>query len=200
MPSKKTITPLLGNRYYHIFNRGVNRQKIFFTNDNYFYFLRLMAKHLLQHTDMLAYCLLANHFHLVIRVKEEVENDAASYSNEEMGGLVSRQFQKLFIAYAMAINNQENRTGNLFEPKFKRLEIDDEDYLKFVIFYVHNNPERHGVCGDYKSYYFSSYKALSSNASTKINKSLVYDIYGDRDNLENYHKTVHDDWKESDLE
>ncbi len=186
----------MGGRYYHIFNRGVNRQCIFFSNQNYLYFLKLMAKYLLQLTDILAYCLLPNHFHLVIRVKEEIGNHPLDISNDEIGRLVTKQFQRLFIAYAMAVNKQENRTGNLFEPKFKRLEIEDDDYLKFVIFYVHNNPEKHGISQNYKSYNFSSYKALTSTANSYVNRSLVFDIYGNKDNFEYYHNTAHDDWKD----
>lgn len=66
-------TPLLYNTYYHIYNRGVNGENIFFEERNYDYFLKLYEKHLSPVTDLFAYCLLRNHFHFSIRTKSEEE-------------------------------------------------------------------------------------------------------------------------------
>ncbi|MFV0589919.1 MAG: transposase [Draconibacterium sp.] len=73
MPSIKNIIPLQAGSYYHLFNRGINHQNIFFQERNYHYFLQLLNKNLLEFIDVLAYCLLPNHFHLIIRVKEEIK-------------------------------------------------------------------------------------------------------------------------------
>ena len=162
MPSIKTTTPILGGRYYHIFNRGANRQLIFYSADNYNYFLKLLNELLADYMHFFAYCLLPNHFHFVVKSKDEIyqpakENRSVSTENrgdgslkritdeEEIGKLVVRQLKRLFITYAMAINKQENRVGNLFDPKYKRLEITTQDYLEYVIFYAHYNPEKHGL-------------------------------------------------------
>ena len=66
-------SPLLYNTYYHIYNRGVNGENIFVEDRNYDLFLRLYEKHLSPVTDLLAYCMLRNHFHLSVRVKSEEE-------------------------------------------------------------------------------------------------------------------------------
>jgi len=58
-------------KYYHLFNRGNNKLNIFFEEGNYLYFLDLVKKHLNPNIDVLAYCLLKNHFHFVIRIKDE---------------------------------------------------------------------------------------------------------------------------------
>lgn len=75
MPSIKTITPLLGGNYYHIFNRGINHQNIFYKERNYPYFLDLVKRHLTEYIDILAYCLLPNHFHMVIRINDIIHQE-----------------------------------------------------------------------------------------------------------------------------
>ena len=72
MPSVKTLTPILGGRYFHIFNRGINKQSIFFESKNYDYFLKLIEEFLIEYTDVFAYCLMSNHFHLVLKVKDVI--------------------------------------------------------------------------------------------------------------------------------
>src|SRR5690349_18757382 len=64
-------SPLLYDTYYHIYNRGVNREDIFMEERNYDLFLRLFRKHLIPVVDLYAYCLLKNHFHMAVRVKSE---------------------------------------------------------------------------------------------------------------------------------
>ena len=211
MPSIKTTTPILGGSYYHLFNRGVNKQKIFYNNENYEYFLRLLNKFLYDYVHFLAYSLLSNHFHLILKIKEEVdlnnidlkgnhsfnkENSSLNQiiNNEnEIGKLVVRQLKRLFITYSMAINNQEKRTGNLFDPKFKRLEITNQDYLEYAIFYTHYNPEKHGITNDFKDYRYSSYKAILSSSETKIDRKLVFELYGGKREFIYYHQIVHDE-------
>ncbi|WP_346858573.1 hypothetical protein [uncultured Draconibacterium sp.] len=196
MPSTKTITPIIGGNYYHIFNRGSNHQLVFFQERNYFYFLNLMRKYLTECIDILAYCLLPNHFHLVIRAKEEIKiKDPIALSDrilneEEIGKLISDQFRKLFISYTQAINKQENRTGSLFNSKFKRLEITQQEYLEYVIFYVHYNPEKHAVLENFREYNFSSYNSILSNAKTNLNRQLTLDVFEGKANFE----TFHDGW------
>ena len=108
MPSLKIITPILGGNYYHIFSRGINRQTIFFNENNYRHFSGLIDKFLTSNVSILAYCLLQNHFHLVIKVKEKIMIDSIEISDDEkIGKIVSNQFRKLFIAYSMALNIQE---------------------------------------------------------------------------------------------
>ena len=197
MPSRKIITPILGGHYYHIFNRGVNRQGIFFNPSNYDYFLALMDKYLSDSdcVHVLAYCLLPNHFHLVVKIKDEIsyQNEDSVTSELAVGRVAVGQIRSMFIAYTMAVNIQEKRTGALFESKYKRLEIEDDDYLRYVIFYTHYNPEKHGVVDDFKNYRFSSYRAFLSNKSTKIDRDLGLTIFGGKNDFINYHGFLHDE-------
>jgi putative transposase len=194
MPSLKTITPLLGGSYYHIYNRGVNHTKIFFHDENYDYFLKLIANLLLPYVDFLSYCLLPNHFHLAFRIKDDLIIKRENISNEEeIGKVVVNQLKKLFITYALAINNQEKRTGSLFDPKFKRIEITDQEYLKYIIFYIHYNPQKHKLVSNYSHYKYSSFKALTGNNKTNIDREYVYEIFDDLEGFLNYHSFMHDE-------
>lgn len=194
MPSIKVITPILGGGYYHIFNRGVNKQNVFFNPENFNYFLGLMEKYLSGYVHFLAYCLLTNHFHLIIKVHDEllVENQVIK-SEYEIGKLVVKQLRGLFIAYTMAINVQEKRTGSLFESKYKRLEIEDEDYLRYAIFYTHYNPEKHGFSDNFRNYRFSSYSSFFSAKPTKIDREFVLAFWGGIDDFTSYHEYLHED-------
>ena len=89
--------PLYKDHLYHVYNRGNGKEQIFFNEGNYDYFLRQYHKYTVDLLDTFAYCLLSNHFHLLLRPKV---NDP---------DLISEQFRKFFIAYSMAINKQEKR-------------------------------------------------------------------------------------------
>ena len=97
-------------KYYHIYNRGINGGTIFFSDDNKFYFLSKLKMYLENKVEILAYCLLNNHFHLIVKIISEPSVASQSLSN-------------LFNAYAKAINKQQERTGSLFEKHFKRIEL-----------------------------------------------------------------------------
>ena len=194
MPSLKIITPISGGNYYHIFNRGINRQTIFFNENNYRHFLGLIDKFLTSNVSILAYCLLQNHFHLVIKVKEKIMIDSIEISDDEkIGKIVSNQFRKLFIAYSMALNIQEKRTGSLFDKNFKRIEITENEYLKYAIFYTHYNPEKHGIATEFRQYKYSSYSAIINNKTTKIDRKTVLEIFDGKDDFINYHSVLHDE-------
>ena len=95
-------SPLLPGAYYHIYNRGNNRQNIFVEERNYAYFLRLYIRHIEPVAETYAYCLLRNHFHLLIRTKAAPTGPTAPQALEPLNP--SQQFGKLFNAYAKAIN------------------------------------------------------------------------------------------------
>lgn len=194
MSSLKVTTPLTGGRYYHLYNRGVNRQQIFFKKYHYQLFLALVTKYLLNSSNILAYSLLPNHFHLVIYIKEEVliEKDLVR-DNDLIGQYTSEQLRRLMIAYSMTINKITNRTGALFGSRFKRIELDDDEYLKYLIFYCHYNPEKHGYCNDFRTYKYSSCQALRNNGETNIDKLRVFDFFDGHENFKNFHRHIHDE-------
>src|SRR5204862_226559 len=86
--------------YYHVFNRSHSNLKIFHEEENYSYFLNLIKKHLLEYIDLYSYCLIPNHFHLFIKIKErsDVSDDM------DINKIISNQFRKLFISFTNSIN------------------------------------------------------------------------------------------------
>ena len=155
---------------YHIFNRGNNGEDIFKEDDNCFYFLRLIKTHLVPACDIYAYCLLRNHFHLLLRIKEK---DELSIPYQQKPHL---PFSNLFNAYTKAVNKKYKRSGSLFQEHLKRKRVSDEKYLIQLIAYIHLNPVKHGFSEDHKKYRFSSYQAYSGTKVTSIEKEYIFSL------------------------
>jgi putative transposase len=106
---------------YHIFNQGNNHQKIFFERDNYIYFLRKIKDRILPFADILAWCLMPNHFHLMIHVKHVSlpanieENDQDIAENQSLNSSIGIMLR----SYTRAINKRMERTGALFREETK---------------------------------------------------------------------------------
>jgi putative transposase len=118
-------SPLLYDTYYHIYNRGTNRENIFIEERNYEYFLKLYEKHIEAIADTFAYCLLRNHFHVLIRIKseEEIKQTLKVSKTFRVSDHPSKKFSDFFNAYAKAINKAYNRTGSLFQHPFGRVPV-----------------------------------------------------------------------------
>ncbi len=145
--SIRTVPFALGE-YYHIYNRGNSKQKIFNSKEDYVHFIGLLYAcnqkdnfkiDNLSKGDTLfdidrnsplvsigAYCLMPNHFHLLITQGDD--------------GNLSKFMQKLSTAYVMYYNKKYKRTGGLFEGKFKSQHLNTDQYLKYVFSYIHFNP------------------------------------------------------------
>ena len=154
---KEALVP--GN-YYHIYNRGNNGIDIFFDSGNYLYFLKLYDQYIYPIAETYAWCLMKNHFHLLVYIREEKDilRDSLEYSTVEIPKNLdpSKQFGHLFNAYTQAINKRYNRTGSLFERPFERKRVTSEKYLKNLIYYIHNNPVKDKTVTLPEDYYFSS--------------------------------------------
>lgn len=114
----------------------VNSCDLFREKTNYECFLELYDKYISPVADTYAWVLMKNHFHLLVRIKEEAEIGFLSEKKYNP----SHQFSHLFNAYAQAYNKRIGRTGSLFEHPFHRKEITDSDYFKTLVIYIHNNP------------------------------------------------------------
>jgi len=183
--------PLLHGNYYHIYHRGNNGIDVFLEPDNYYHFLRLYSKYIDPIADTYAWCLLKNHFHLLVRIKEKEEIVASdlTYNTTEKPKVIEpyRQFSHLLNAYTQAINKRHHRTGSLFETKFERKLVDSESYFQNLIFYIHNNPVRHGFVKQMSLYPWSSYDSILSDNPTTLKRNEVLTLFGDKENFVFYH-------------
>ena len=180
----REIESIKTDHYYHIYNRGNNGENLFYNDENYLYFLKLYKKHVFPVAETFAWCLLKNHFHLLVKIKtdEEICNNF-NIKVEKVDKKPSQQFSNLFNAYVQAINKQNNRHGSLLETPFKRKEIKDEKYLKSLIIYIHNNPIEHNFVKYLKDYKWSSYSSLISNKGTNIERNKVIELFDNKENF-----------------
>lgn len=183
--------------FYHIYNQGNARVKVFFKDENYNYFLKKADTYLFDFVEIYSYCILSNHFHMLIRIREESEILANANKTKDLerflnrnrkennlsGLLVSEMFRRLFMSYAKAINKQEKRTGSLFRKNFKRKKINNIDYLIRVVVYIHRNPEHHGIRTNFLDYPWSSYNRILDDKISKLKKEELIGWFENKENF-----------------
>lgn len=165
------------NQFYHIYNRGNNRQPIFFEERNYTFFIEKIRKHIHPHLCIVAYCLMPNHFHILAYTDENFDKEAFSIG-----------LRIMLSSYTRAINNQNDRVGSLFQQntKIKLLEFSRSTTLSgattdvgdpFVCFhYIHQNPIRANLVKSMKDWPYSFYQDYAGlRTNTLCNKQIAYD-------------------------
>jgi REP element-mobilizing transposase RayT len=169
----------VAGQYYHVYNRGHNRQAIFFERENYSFFLRRVREYLVGessasaavsaetrlpklrtlrlrsgqacgslealevHAVVVAYCLMPNHFHLLVQPLDDQ---------------LSRRMQRLSISYTKAINKRHGRSGALYQGQFQAAHVDRDEYLLYLSRYIHLNPVEAGLVRRPEDWEFSSYR------------------------------------------
>ena len=179
--------PLEQSRFYHIYNRGINGTNLFYNKGNYEFFLHRYAEYLSPFVETYALCLLPNHFHLLVRVKERDAVDKKVELLENKEHPASAAFQRLFTSYSKAINVQQKRHGSLFEKPFKRKLVTDTQYLANLVFYIHANPQLHSITDDFRMYPWSSYDKILKNTPTRLQKDEVMQWFSSPENYVAYH-------------
>lgn len=168
MKNQSLKTPLIAGRYYHLFNRGNNKERLFYFHGNYDFFIKKYFFYLNPVADTYCYCLLPNHFHFLIRIKDSVTDSK----------FVSNQLRKLFITYAMYINLQESRTGCIISKNFRRIEVNREEYLISLVRYIHLNPVKHKMTYDIKSYRYSTFYKIIHNQTNDFEFTELISWFG----------------------
>jgi len=135
--------PFLQNNYFHIYNRGNNYAKIFFEEKNYSFFLKKLFEIFDKRISIVAYCLMPNHYHLLIEIIED--------------NYLEKAMQRFSTSYTKAINKQYGRAGHLFQGRYKTKLIPNNEYLLHLSRYIHLNPVKAGLVRKPEDWKYSSY-------------------------------------------
>lgn len=194
----EVLIPLETDKFYHIYNHAIGKENFFETDADYKSFLDKFRKYVVPLCEVYAFCLMPNHFHLVVRIKSEkevksalIQRNTGSLSIEEkmqidesyIANAVSQQLGNLFNAYAKYFNYVHQRKGTLFTRAFRRKWIESEDYLRQLICYVHQNPVHAGFVMKPVEWKYSSYNAIMSLRDTLVMRKEVIEYF---DTIENF--------------
>ena len=163
--------------YYHIYNRGAGRHNLFIEEDNYLYILRQMKKYAEEFCLMIiAYCLMPNHYHLLIRQDGDVS----------VGELPKR----VFGGYSRAVQRRYEWTGTLFEGRYKARHVISDEYLRHLCRYIHANPVKDGIVRLLEEWPYSNYMEwVGLRNGTLVDHDFIRDMFESR---EQYKRFVQD--------
>ncbi len=173
--------------FYHLYNRGANKSKIFFEAEYYTFLLKKVRKYSQEFDiSVIAYCLMPNHYHFLVRLNGK--SGAGTF------------IQRIFNSYTKAINNRYNRTGTLFEGPYNAIHVDKRNYLKHLCRYIHRNPFDADLVKKYEAWPYSNYpewvklrngrlydpKFVNYHFRTPQEYKKFMDNYESPDNIEQY--------------
>ena len=186
--NKKYLAIFQPDEIYHVYNRTNNKELLFRSDENYFYFPKQFNFYISPIAETFAWNLLPNHFHFLIRIKsvaeivswistlpkeKQTKTEQHFLSDNNINTIIEIEFKRLFTSYAMAFNKMHNRNGNLFSRTFKRVAIIKDSQFTQAIIYIHANAQKHQLVKDFTAYSWSSYHSFISNKSTKVLRAEV---------------------------
>jgi REP-associated tyrosine transposase len=176
---------------YHIYNRGNNKLPIFFNGNNCLHFLKKVRKEIVPHCDILAYCLMPNHFHFLVQVRSLLAQAFKQIDIKEsisQNGRISVQSERhplssaigiLLSSYSQAVNKQNGTTGSLFQQKTKAKFLDNVDLARTVFHYIHQNPVEAGLVKHMEDWHFSSFRDYAGLRKGNLcNQELAFELFG----------------------
>ncbi len=182
MPRREV--PFVPDQYYHFYNRGNNRGKVFFERDNYLYFLKGFVKYVLPFVEVIAYCLMPTHYHILIRVK----TSEVFKTSEVLSKKISNAMMKFLVSYTKAINKRFSRVGALFQGQFHGKPIETYSYLLRLCIYIHANPVKDGLVFLPEEWEYSNYLEWMELRNGKlVDKEFITENFGSK---EEYQKQV----------
>ncbi len=134
--------------FFHVITQGINKSYIFDKSEDIKYYIKLIYKLSKEHeTEIIAYCIMNNHAHMLIKTKKSDE--------------LSKYMQRLNCTYARYYNKKYDRVGYVFRDRYKSEGIYDEQHLYNCIKYIYYNPVKAGICSKAKDYPYSNYKIIT---------------------------------------
>ena len=203
------------NCSYHIFNHANGFENIFIEDENYRFFLEKYQQYILPIAETYAYCLLPNHFHLVVRIRrrevlEEVFRNFKSTNFSKFPNLekvevtdnmieyyISKQFANLFSCYTQSFNKVNKRRGSLFLKNFRREPIENKAYFLNAVIYTHRNPVHHAFCDRYTDWSYTSFCEIKERNSHMIEVDKLLRMFGGRDSFIDLHEQSANKFRES---
>ena len=203
------------NCSYHIFNHANGFENIFTEDENYRFFIEKYQQYILPIAETYAYCLLPNHFHLVVRIRrrevlEEVFRNfkSTNFSKVQNFGKVevtdnmieyyiSKQFANLFSCYTQSFNKVNKRRGSLFLKNFRREPIKNKAYFMNAVIYTHRNPVHHAFCDRYTDWSYTSFCEIKERNSQIIEVDKLLRMFGGRDSFIDLHEQSANKFRES---
>jgi putative transposase len=184
---KSPLMHFEAGQVYHVYNRGNNKQPIFFTDANYIYLLQKIKAEWRKYADILCYCLMPNHFHFMIRPNEAGCQQLVLAGNISNLQNLSKAIGKTLSSYTKAINIQNKTTGNLFQKKTKAKILtrdskissvyESKDYLITCFYYIHQNPLKANLVKDLKNWLYSSFPDYYGYRNgTLCNRNLTMEL------------------------
>jgi hypothetical protein len=138
---------------------------------------------------------MGNHFHISLKIKSVEELTLTGFETlsglktpEDYSKFISKQFSHLFNSYAQSINKAFGRTGGLFETPFKRELVENDEYLKQLICYIHLNPIKHNFTDNFRTYLHSSFQSILSDKPTNLRRLEVIELFGGLNAFIEYHE------------
>ena len=193
------MIPLKPNEMYHIYNHANGNDNLFRNEENYAYFLKRYAYFIHPIAKTYAYCLMPNHFHLLVKIRSE-EGIAITFpkirtlekleilEKLEFDKFISKQFANLFSSYTQSYNIVFRRKGSLFIKNFQRKPVKSEAYFTSLVQYIHRNPLHHGFCDKIEDWNWSSYHSLLCTKRTLLKRDELMDWYGNIPHFVEAHK------------
>jgi REP element-mobilizing transposase RayT len=167
---------IISGEYYHVYNRAVGNELLFHTDNDYLKWIDCIKKYILPLSEIHAYCLLPNHYHLLLKIHDTCD-----------GILFSKNMADAANSYAKWFNLIHKRKGSLFMRPFKRIQVTDNNYLLWCLWYIHRNPMHHHYTKNWDEWKYSSYSAYLSGKPSLITTSFMIDVFGGLDVLIKHH-------------
>ncbi|WP_409228406.1 transposase [Gudongella sp. SC589] len=147
---------------YHVMLRGINKQIIFESEDDRYMLLRTLKRSIDSNKFALyGYCFMDNHVHLLI---QELEDD------------ISSAMKRICSSYVLWYNKKYERSGHLFQERFKSEPVEDDNYFLMNLRYIHQNPLRAGICKELLEYKWTSYREYITEPII-IDTDLCLDLF-----------------------
>ena len=199
---KKYLADFEENNIYHIYNKTNNKEKLFLSDDNRFFFLKKYKEYLSAFADTYCWCLLPNHFHILIKIKKQtiIKNDLKQKPTNTItekkylqNTITFNEFivsvsKKFFQSYALAFNKVHERSGNLFYTPFKRVLVERDSHFTQAILYIHTNAFKHKLVKNFQKHKWSSYHSLLSMQPTSLLRNEILEWFGGAEKFIQAHK------------